>query len=247
MAIENNSMPEFLTKAQCSVIEEPVPAELVATIEGHKYVNLMVIVKLLNKAFGYAWSFKVINFGIEQAKVTKTGGPGNPAYYCWVLGELTYPVKDPGTGATVWVSKQAFGGKPIVGSNNSKLQSNDYKAAASDALKKAASLTGFASNVYCKDELLDAMTALESDEWNSINQQRYINEATNVADIKRSLGDNAFAALVKDFCDASGDYTTYGSITPSNIVNFLAFANDKLSAKEPVNMVEDLPLSLFEN
>ncbi len=84
-------------------------------IEGH------AIVQRLNEALGGDWSFRVLEHDVREGEVI-------------VLGELRL-------GELV---KQAFGGSEVTRTREGKVVSlaDDLKAAATDALKKAATLLG---------------------------------------------------------------------------------------------------------
>lgn len=110
------------------------------------YVPGWWFIKQLNSLFGHFWDFKIINQGIGQEQV-------------WVLGELT--VKDPKTGLTV--TKSAFGGSKIKSKENPGIDiGDDLKSAATDSLKKAATLLGFAADVYGRREMLEQVNPLKS-------------------------------------------------------------------------------------
>ena len=96
----------------------------------------------LNALFGYYWDFEIEDQGI---------GTEN----CWVRGKLT--VKDPNTGITV--SKSSFGGSKLKSKENSAIDiGDDLKSAATDSLKKAATLLGIASDIYGKREIISETT-----------------------------------------------------------------------------------------
>lgn len=102
-----------------------------------EYVTGSYIIKALNFAFGWNWDWEIIDKGKEGD-------------FLWVQGKLT--VKSP-TGQTI--TKSAFGRSEIKfkqGTKNMLDYGNDLKAADTDALKKAASRLGFASDVYSKME-----------------------------------------------------------------------------------------------
>ena len=91
-------------------------------IEGHQVIHR------LNEAFGSDWSFRVLEHRVAAGEVI-------------VLGELQV------AGAT----KHAFGGKDVTKSRNGGdpvSLSDDFKAAATDALKKAATLLGVGLHLY---------------------------------------------------------------------------------------------------
>ena len=85
------------------------------------YIEGQAVVQRLNEALAGEWSFKVLEHDIREGEVI-------------VLGELR-------AGDVV---KQAFGGSEVTRTRDGKVVSlaDDLKAAATDALKKAATLLG---------------------------------------------------------------------------------------------------------
>ena len=97
-----------------------------------------LLTKALNHIFGGNWDFEVLEHGVEGGQV-------------WVKGKLT--VHGPQTGQTI--SKMQFGRVDIkykCGTKDMLDFGNDLKGAASDALKKCASMFGIASDIYGKGE-----------------------------------------------------------------------------------------------
>lgn len=96
-------------------------------IEGH------LVVLRLNEAFGGSWSFKVLEHEVREGEVI-------------VLGELR--AGD--------LCKQAFGGSEVTRTREGKLVglADDLKAAATDSLKKAATLLGVGLHLYGPEESL---------------------------------------------------------------------------------------------
>ena len=101
----------------------------VSYIDGHS------IVQRLNEAFTCDWSFRVMEHQILQGEVM-------------VLGELR-------AGELV---KQAFGGSEITCNRDGKVLSiaDDLKSAATDSLKKAATLLGVGLHLYLPEEAAPA-------------------------------------------------------------------------------------------
>lgn len=110
-----------------------------------EYVTGIYVKKVLNFVFGWLWDFKIINekvYGLEEGWGQIT-----------VQGELT--VKD-GRGNTI--TKTQYGRAEVKYKKNSQTPldiGNDFKAAATDALKKCASELGIASDIYGKNEFRD--------------------------------------------------------------------------------------------
>ena len=125
------------------VLEAPFDAELIKTrpgsygaelsyVEGHEYI------KRLNEAFAGAWSFEVVEHRVLESEVL-------------VLGKLTCELGN----------KTAFGGSSITYAKDSGeiiSLADDLKAAATDSLKKAASLFGVGLHLYGGDTATQGTT-----------------------------------------------------------------------------------------
>ena len=120
------------------ILERPFPKNLIKTRQGSfgrelSYVEARHYVERLNEAFEGAWHFEIVLHDILQDEV-------------FVLGTL----KAGG------ITKQAFGGSQITKRrDNGEVLSiaDDLKAAATDALKKAASLFGVGQHLYGDDSV----------------------------------------------------------------------------------------------
>lgn len=226
---------EFLTKQQVNLINEPIADDFIEQIDGFDYVGHPVLADKLNKIFNFAWSWKIIDHGIEEIKSYKKSFKNNKtynkqpqenesandikSYYAWVLGELEIPVVSEGN--VVYIRKQCFGGKQILG--NAKVQSQVLKSAASDAFKKAASMMGIARNVYMNSSMYKKILEEESmaDAWTEDLYESYSYQINLVKETKEKLGNDNFNKLVNEFCSETDEYTTFGKISPSNICQFL--------------------------
>ncbi len=105
-------------------------------IEGHTVINI------LNKAFGYAWSFEIVDEDIFQTIPTKdkNGNVREEAHIVSIRGRLTIP----GIGV-----KEQYGSKILLGGGD--MQEGAFKSAATDALKKCATLVGVGRELYMDD------------------------------------------------------------------------------------------------
>jgi len=127
-----------LPQEQINRLKQPTPAQFIKRKPGRggkalSYVDVGYVTSRLNEIFGHVWTFEVVREGREGAHV-------------WVLGRLRVMLRD-----GVVLTKEQYGssdvkvvrstGKPIC-------LGDDFKAAASDAMKKCASLLGLASDVY---------------------------------------------------------------------------------------------------
>lgn len=99
-----------------------------------KYVEVGYVINILNQAFGWDWDFRIIDQQVGKRQV-------------WVRGELTVRIREHA------IIKGQFGGADIKFNRNGDPISiaDDLKAAASDALKKCASMLGVAGDVYWQD------------------------------------------------------------------------------------------------
>lgn len=102
------------------------------------YVTVSYVQRVLDYTFGFNWDFDIVEHGKE-------------ADHVWVLGRLT--VRNPkGTQSIV---KTQFGRSEVKHKQGGKEMldyGNDLKAAASDALKKCASMLGIARDIYGKTD-----------------------------------------------------------------------------------------------
>jgi recombination DNA repair RAD52 pathway protein len=111
------------------------------------YVETGYVIEQLNKAFNNMWDFEIIDKQIGKDKI-------------WVLGKLTVKFITPFGIQTI--SKSQFGGSDVKKSNGVVIDiGDDLKAAASDALKKCASLLGIAKDVYFKEDYSDDKEKIE--------------------------------------------------------------------------------------
>ena len=221
----------YLTDEQISILKAPIADELIEVLpDDNKYINHNVVTDILNKAFCHAWNWQIIDKGIEKTIefVDRKGNKIPAGYYVWILGRLTYPVKDPATGSINWCYKEQFGGRQVVG--NSKVQSQAYKSASSDALKKAASLLGIAPNVYMKKNIYETLEEADADAWTADKVQEMKDEITKMREIKAELGEEKFNNMVMKFCNETQDYSKAGCVTPSNVGHFIHWYNSSLKS-----------------
>ena len=135
--------PTWIGENQLLKMLQRTPREQVYRRKGRgkdtfDYVTGTYCIKWLNFVFGWNWDFEVIEHG------TNTKGT-----QVWALGKLTVR----GNKAGQVITKTGFGRsdvKQLRESGGDLDYGNDLKAASTDAMKKAASLLGFASDIYGK-------------------------------------------------------------------------------------------------
>jgi hypothetical protein len=232
MALYIPGVPEFLTQQQRSIISSEIPSNLIQKFEGFDYVNHFVLIELLNKAFDYSWSWQVVDKGIEEVRNYKSKNYNNVSqdsqpktYYVWVQGRLTVPIVR--GDQILYITKEAFGGVPCIGA--AKVQSQNFKSASSDALKKAASLFGFARNIYMDSKsykkILEEEAAIDS--WTEQNIEAFKQELLCFQTVAKQLGKAVLQDHINNFCKETSEYTKFGTIGPSNIISFLNYLTDR--------------------
>lgn len=131
------SLPQYLNQAQLEFITQKTPPQFVKERPGPggislKYVEVGYVINVLNQVFGYDWDFRILDQQIGNTQV-------------WVRGELSFRLKGH------QIVKGQYGGSDIKfnRSNNETISiADDLKAAASDCLKKCASMIGIAGDIY---------------------------------------------------------------------------------------------------
>jgi len=134
------TLPQNLNKAQLAFMTQKTPSQFIKSRPGPgglslSYVEVGYVISMLNQVFGYDWDFKILDQQVGKKQV-------------WVRGELTVRVKDHA------ITKGQFGGADIKMNRSSGEPvsiADDLKAAASDSLKKCASMLSIAGDVYWRD------------------------------------------------------------------------------------------------
>lgn len=144
-------------------LKEPTPDYIIEKRDGggnkqFDYIPGATVTDMLNRAFGYAWTWEVKKEWIGEseayfnryAKNPKDEHKGNKGTWepqekiAHVLGTITAIMEI--NGNIVKISKDGYGAKVIMG--KSMDQQYAFKSAATDALKKAASLFGIGLDLY---------------------------------------------------------------------------------------------------
>lgn len=156
-----------ISKEIKDAIIAPIPDALIKQREGGgkkmlSYLSGSTITDMLNSTFGYTWTWEVRHQWIEQSEpsinkwvngkkendpskwISEAQGP-----VAHVLGRITVYLKNGNSPNPLIVFKDGFGSKSILGKQND--QESVFKAAGTDALKKAASLFGIGLQLY-RDE-----------------------------------------------------------------------------------------------
>lgn len=130
----------WLSEKQITRMVEKTPPQFIYKRPGKggdtwDYVTVGYVQRVLDYCFGFNWDFEIVEHGKE-------------ADHVWVMGKLT--VKSPDGLRTI--TKTQFGRSEVKHKREGGLldYGNDLKSAASDALKKCASMLGIARDIYSK-------------------------------------------------------------------------------------------------
>jgi len=227
------------------IIETPIDPKLIKVREEEswsngkktkkqfKYISQATVINILNSAFGYEWSFETPHAFVQEAQPTKemtwsdrekkyvpvldeNGKPKlkeEPGYVV-VCGRLTVP----GLGV-----KEQWGSCVLLG--GASVQQDAFKAAASDALKKCATLFGIAIELY------DDAPEEDADTWTPKNIQKYSEARAKLSELKTKFGigpneNTKLNPMVRSFLGREN--ATWENILPSNIENFVAYLEKQL-------------------
>lgn len=143
-------LPQYLNQAQLAFIIQKTPNQFIKKRPEPggmtlSYVEVGYVINILNQVFGWDWDFRILDQQVGNKQV-------------WVRGELTVRIKGK------QITKGQYGGADIKmnrTTNQPTSIADDLKAAASDSLKKCASMLGIAGDVYWKD----------LDDWNQTSDE----------------------------------------------------------------------------
>ena len=228
-----------------SIIEEPIPRELIQEREAGRgvtlsYVSGAYVIDMLNRAFNYAWSWKIDKFWVQESidakkrvydqasrSYTNEYKVEKQSPVAHVMGTLTVTLIDD-NGERFEVSKTATGSKTILGGASE--QESVFKSAGTDALKKAASLFGIGAPLYRnKDEQKYFNTKIGETYWTDEDRKKhkaeldYFDNLAERSGISRAELDNVVAAW------SNNQYYTVSSLKPEQLVEFYKFFKQKMA------------------
>ena len=231
---------QFPVKAK-EVIARTLPDQLIKQREGGgkkilSYVSGSTVIDLLNEAFGYLWSWDVVEQFVQESqpkfnpRYDKEPQPQGPVAH--VRGNLTVPIvqKD---GTVVMITKSGFGSKTVLGGQAD--QEHIFKAAATDALKKAASLFGIGAQLSRDEDEQAFFEAINyEDPWTDELLAKFQPERDY---IKKIMEENKATAedigeIIAEW--SKGDLTSIQDLTPDNMADFVAYLRSTQDEEEAV-------------
>lgn len=228
---------ESIDKKIQKKLEMEIPNEIIKLRKGSgneqlQYVSGRSVTDILNHAFNYNWSWEVKKIWKEPSepyyakddRKHENGLPQNPVVHC--LGTLTVKFKDE-NGNIFEIKKDGFGAKTVVGWQSD--QEDNYKAAATDALKKAATLFGVASQLY-RNENEQFFFDVLNDPWN--DEEVYKAHESEREFLKNYMKDKNFSAddLNKEVSYWSRNkYSEIQELSPEELSELVKFLSEEES------------------
>ena len=224
-----------------SVIEEPIPRELIKERKGGggstlSYVSGAYVIDQLNRAFNYAWSWKIDKLWIQEStgtrkKVWKDGQPTDeyqevkPGPVAHVMGTLTVTLMDK-SGERFEISKTATGSKSIIG--NQAEQESIFKSAGTDALKKAASLFGIGAPLYRAIEEQNYFNSkVVQSYWTEEEEEKHRAETEYLESLGVSVADLDGVVVAW----SNGKYRNVSDLMPDVYSEFVTFVKNQQEAQ----------------
>ena len=231
---------QFPVKAK-EVIARTLPDQLIKQREGGgkkilSYVSGSTVIDLLNEAFGYLWSWDVVEQFVQESqpkfnpRYDKEPQPQGPVAH--VRGNLTVPIVQE-DGTVVMITKSGFGSKTVLGGQAD--QEHIFKAAATDALKKAASLFGIGAQLYRDEDEQAFFEAINyEDPWTDELLVKFQPERDY---IKKIMEENKATAedigeIIAEW--SKGALTSIQDLTPDNMANFVSYLRSTQNEEETV-------------
>lgn len=123
------------------------------------YVSIGYVTKCLNVMFGFDWDFEILEQLILNGEAI-------------VKGKLTVRVDGRAIVKTNFGNKDIIYKKLAQGETEKQPLSigNDLKAAASDCLKKCASMIGIAADIYNRDEFREVLVDTSEPDWEKMSE-----------------------------------------------------------------------------
>ena len=242
----------MLNKKAIDKITAVIPDYLIQQRDGGggkklSYISGSTVIDILNAAFGYNWSWDVEDQFIQESqpkfnqyskvpdseKVMYNGKKGAwepQAPIAHVKGVLTVEYKDE-DGKNVVIRKTGFGSKVIMGGASE--QESIFKAASTDALKKAASLLGIGAQLYRnEEETYFFYNELNyEDPWTDEELANHEEERNYIQKIMSnySLEEDAMVDLIKQ---AGIEIESLSDVVPQNITAIVTAIKDIVAKAE---------------
>ncbi len=238
----------MIPKTIKEILAVPIPNEVIKERSNGKdtlsYISGSTVIDILNRAFDYNWDFEVLQAWKEEScpkfnpysklpdsqKVDYNGKrgawePQSPVVHAKVLLTVRY-INDAGIEKSI--KKTGFGSKVLVGGASE--QESAFKAAGTDALKKAASLLGIGAQLYRSQEEEAFFEALHyEDPWTEEMRSKYEKELEYIMNFQNIAGisEEAFAQLCQQYDEY---FVDYDYLLPDNVESIYSYLKEQITA-----------------
>lgn len=233
--------PFQISKDIKNKITQPLPEYIISEREGGgkkmlKYLEGHTVTDMLNNYFGYSWSWKIVKEWVEQSvpvfntynkgpdKIMHEGKEGTweaQAPVAHVLGTLIVSLLNDNN-EIIRIEKDGYGSKIIRGKVSD--QEHIFKAAGTDALKKAASLFGIGLELYRNEGAQYYHDEINYENpWTEEEKEKHKEELEYLREYKEETKctDEEMNGYINDF--SSGQYPTIDYLNPDNISDFVKY------------------------
>lgn len=182
-----------------------------------KYLSGNTVIDMLNDVFKYMWDWEITRQWIEEGV-----GKGKGGYVAHVEGRLKVYLKN---GDEYFpITKMASGSKVIVGGVSQ--QDSIFKAAGTDALKKAASLFGIGLELWRDEDEVEwfvqnALNQRFKEAWTPEKREEFKEELNELNEYNKKLGANKMSNALHSF--SRGGITDLREVLPENISEFISY------------------------
>lgn len=218
----------MLPRKISSILNEKIPENLIKSLNGKDYISGSTVIGYLNAAFDYDWDFIITEQWVEKSLdkvfIPKNGGekiitPQPPVAHVKGILMVRY-LND--KGEMQEIKKSALGSKIFIGGASE--QESVFKAASTDALKKAATLLGLGSQLYRTEAEKAFFKNFELRKWTDNeklsckNQLDFITRFKKTFDDQGQDGNGVIGQYVKAFTTTTD---SFDAIHPGNIDAFI--------------------------
>jgi len=242
-------MKKFFPKKAKEIINAPIPEELIKERSGGgkkmlNYISGSTVIDLLNVSFDFLWSHEIVKTWVTESlpfldKWSKN--PESPLVHntkgeelklesqgpvAHALIKLSIPIFDEKGQLIYVITKYGTGSKSILGKQND--QESVFKAAATDGLKKAASLLGIGTELYRDASEQDYYDLLNYESpWTEKELLEFKDERKYITTVisEYELSTEQINSMVIGFDSNLKNMT---EIVPSNILDFTSFLKNRI-------------------
>jgi len=242
-------MINLFPKKAKEIINAPIPEELIKERSGGgkkmlSYISGSTVIDLLNMSFDFLWSHEIVKTWITESlpfldKWSKN--PDSPFAYnakgeklrlesqgpvAHALVKLSIPIFNEEGQVIYTITKYGTGSKSILGKQND--QESIFKAAATDGLKKAASLLGIGNELYRDENEQEFYNLLNYKSlWANEDLEKFKNERQYITDVisNYNLSTEQINSMVTSF---DPNLKSLTEIVPKNIIDFTSFLKNRI-------------------